>query len=233
VTTKKASRLQSDPRTPSVARRRVTPVARKLETDADIRAGTAALRKLCPNLKRVHGLVGDPPLRRNPGGFPGLAQVVVGQQLSIASARAIWGRTAALVDPFEPATFLAEDVGALRRAGLSGGKVKTLRAVAEAILAGRLSLDAPSSDDQLREEMLAVSGVGPWTADIYVMFCLGHADGFAAGDLALQLAAQRALGLDHRPSARELLEISERWRPWRGVAARLLWAFYVFREPAS
>lgn len=217
------------PHKPARARSRV----RTLNTAADIRAGTAALKTLCPGLARVHALVGDPPLRRHPAGFPGLAQVVVSQQLSAASARAIWGRTAALVDPFEPASLLQEDIGALRAAGLSGGKVKTLRAVAEAMLAGRLSLDKASSDEALREELLAVSGIGPWTADIYVMFCLGHADGFASGDLALQLAAQRALSLDARPSARELLEISERWRPWRGVAARLLWAFHVFREPES
>ncbi len=219
------------PHKPARARARV----RTLDTDADIRAGTAALKTLCPGLARVHALVGNPPLRRHPAGFPGLSQVVVGQQLSAASARAIWGRTAALVDPFEPDALLREDIGALRAAGLSGGKVKTLRAVAEAILAGRLSLDTAKSDDAsvetLREDLLAVSGIGPWTADIYVMFCLGHADGFASGDLALQLAAQRALDLEARPSARELLEISERWRPWRGVAARLLWAFHVFREP--
>jgi DNA-3-methyladenine glycosylase II len=204
---------------------------RTLESDADIRAGAKALKKLCPGIARVHALVGDPPLRRHPAGFSGLSQVVVGQQLSAASARAIWGRTAALVDPFEPEAILREDIGALRAAGLSGGKVKTLRAVAEAILAGKLSLDTPLPDGELRDALLAVPGIGPWTADIYVMFCLGHADGFASGDLALQLAAQRALNLEVRPSARELLEISERWRPWRGVAARLLWAFHVFREP--
>ena len=207
--------------------------ARTLNTVRDIRAGTTALKALCPGLARVHALVGDPPLRRHPPGFSGLAQVIVGQQVSAASARAIWGRTAALVDPFEPASFLREDDSALRAAGLSGGKVRTLRAAAEAVLAGRLALDGAQSIEVLREDMLAVSGIGPWTADIYIMFCLGHADGFAPGDLALQLAAQRALQLEARPSAQELLEISERWRPWRGVAARLLWVFHGFREPGG
>lgn len=220
---------------------------RTLESAADIRAGVARLRVLCPAMRRVHDLVGDPPLRRLDAGFGGLAQVVVGQQLSAASAAAIWGRTRAAVEPFDASTLLATDVAALRAAGLSNGKVQTLRAVAEALSAGALSLDRDAlatghdalqrgrrdADVDLVEALIAIRGVGPWTADVYVMFCLGHADGFAPGDLALQLAAARALGLDARPSARELAEISERWRPWRGVAARLLWAFHVHRDGAA
>ncbi len=204
---------------------------RTLESVRDIRAGAAALRALCPAMARVHDLVGDPPLRRHPAGFQGLAQIVVAQQLSAASAGAIWRRTEALVAPFEPEVLLAQEVVALRGAGLSEGKIRTLVAVAEAVAGGRLSFESAVSDEALREQLLAIRGVGPWTADIYVMFCLGLADGFAAGDLALQLAAQRALGLAARPSAVELSRIAERWRPWRGVAARLLWAYYVHRDP--
>ena len=214
---------------PTVRRPRTR--VRAIETEADIRAGAAALGKLCPVMKRVHEIVGDPPLRRHTSGFAGLARVVVGQQLSIASAGAIWKRTVLVVDPFDAPTLLAQDIGALRGAGLSQGKVKTLRAVADAIVAGALDLETPLPDDALRAALLAISGIGPWTADIYTMFCLGHADGFAAGDLALQVAAQRAFGLDDRPSARALEDIAERWRPWRGVAARLLWSFYAHRDP--
>lgn len=205
----------------------------RIETADDIRAGARALRKLCPVIRRVHDLVGDPPLRRNASGFVGLAQVVVSQQLSTASAGAIWNRTAVVVDPFDAKTLLAVDDAILRTAGLSRGKVKTLRAVAAAQVSGALSFDEQIAADELREALLAISGIGPWTADIYAMFCLGEADGFAAGDLALQLAAQRAFGLEGRPNVRELEEIAERWRPWRGVAARLLWSFYAHREPKA
>jgi DNA-3-methyladenine glycosylase II len=200
---------------------------RVIETAADIRAGARALRKLCPVMRRVHDLVGDPPLRRNASGFIGLAQVVVNQQLSAASAAAIWKRTALVVDPFDAPTLLAQEIGTLRAAGLSQGKVRTLRAAAEAVVSGALVFEARGED--LRAALLAINGIGPWTADIYTLFCLGHADGFAAGDLALQVAVQRAFALEARPKAQELEEIAERWRPWRGVAARLLWSFYAHR----
>ncbi len=202
-----------------------------IETVDDIRAAVRALRKLCPVMRRVHDLVGDPPLRRNVSGFVGLAQVVVSQQLSIASAGAIWKRTAAAVDPFDAETLLLAEDATLRAAGLSRGKIKTLRAMAAAQTSGALRFDRTVSGEELREALLAISGIGPWTADIYAMFCLGDVDGFAAGDLALQIATQRAFGLDERPSARALEEIAARWRPWRGVAARLLWAFYAHRDP--
>lgn len=201
---------------------------RAIETAADIRAGTRALRKLCPVMLRVHDLVGDPPLRRNVAGFVGLSQVVVSQQLSAASAAAIWKRTVLVVDPFDAPTLLAQDIGMLRAAGLSQGKVRTLRAAAEAVVSGALVFEA--GGEELREMLIAINGIGPWTADIYTLFCLGHADGFAAGDLALQVAVQRAFALDERPNAQQLEEIAERWRPWRGVAARLLWSFYAHRE---
>lgn len=203
-----------------------------LESAADIRAGAAALRRLCPVLRRVHDLTGDPPLRRHAPGFEGLARVVVGQQLSIASAAAIWTRAAAAVVPFDAETFLAQDDATLRAAGLSHGKVKTLRAAAQAVLDGALMLDTGVPDAELRDALMRVSGIGPWTADIYTLFCLGRADGFAAGDLALQIAVERAFELDARPGAVALLDMAERWRPWRGVAAHLLWAFYAHSRAA-
>ncbi len=219
------------PRNARVPKRPSRAEVRVIETAADIREGARALRRRCPVMRRVHDLVGDPPLRRTTSGFVGLAQVVVSQQLSIASAGAIWIRTAAAVDPFDAPTLLAQETATLKGAGLSHGKVRTLRAVAEAVVAGALDLETPQADDDLRAALLAITGIGPWTADIYTMFCLGHADGFAAGDLALQVAAERAFGLDGRPDAAALMEIAERWRPWRGVAARLLWSFYARRDP--
>jgi DNA-3-methyladenine glycosylase II len=204
--------------------------------EADIRAGVKVLRRKCPTMRLAHDLAGDPPLRRRAAGFEGLARIIVGQQLSVASAEAIWGRTRAAIEPFRADVLLALDDAVLRAAGLSRGKVLTLRSAAEAVAAGRLDLDrlALAPGTELREALTAVRGVGPWTADIFDMFCIGRRDAFAPGDLALQVAAQMAMGLEARPTPIDLEEIAERWRPWRGVAARLLWAYYrVARETRS
>lgn len=201
---------------------------RIIATEEDIRAGIRALRRKCPTMRRVHDTAGDPPLRRRPAGFEGLARIVVGQQLSVASAAAIWERTLAACRPFEPAALLALADTALAGAGLSRPKIRTLRAVAAACADG-LDLEtlAHASDEQVHDALTAVVGIGPWTADIYIMFCLGRADGWAPGDLALQVAAQQALELAERPDKEAMLALAERWRPWRGVAARLLWAYYA------
>jgi DNA-3-methyladenine glycosylase II len=200
---------------------------RIIETDADLREGIRALRRKCAHLRRVHDFAGDPPVRRHVAGFEGLARIVVGQQLSLASAEAIWRRLALAVCPMAPRQFLKLDEEALRRAGLSRGKVRTLRAVSEAVERG-LDLEdlAHAPDTAVHEALTVVPGIGPWSADIYLLFCLGRADAFAPGDLALQTAAADALSLEVRPSREELSAIAERWRPWRGVAAHLLWAYY-------
>jgi len=180
-------------------------------------------------MRLVHDIAGDPPVRRRPGGFEGLAHIVVCQQLSAASAAAIWKRCLGAIQPFAPAEILDAPDETLRGAGLSGPKIRTLRAIAHAVARDGLELDrlATRSEDDIHAALTSVSGIGPWTADIFIMFCLGRADAFAPGDLALQVAAQRAFGLEERPGALALAAIAERWRPWRGVAARLLWAYYA------
>jgi DNA-3-methyladenine glycosylase II len=201
---------------------------RIIDTEADIRAGVKALRRKCPTMRHVHDTAGDPPLRRRPAGFEGLARVIVSQQLSIASAAAIWQRTAAACEPFEPATLLRLTDRKLAGAGLSRPKIRTLRAIATACADGLdLAALAGASDEEVHAALTAVVGIGPWTADIYIMFCLGRADGWAPGDLALQIAAQRAFALAERPGKDDMMALAERWRPWRGVAARLLWAYYA------
>ena len=199
-----------------------------IESLDDVAVGVRALRRSCPIMRRVHDVAGLPPLRRRPGGIAGLARIIVGQQLSTASAGAIWGRLEALLSPLTAEALLEETDEALKGCGLSAPKIRTLRAIARAIAHEGLDLDAlPSLDDTaVHEALCAVKGIGPWTADIYIMFCLGRADAFAPGDLALQVAAGHAAGLEARPGADELLAMAERWRPWRGVAARLLWAYY-------
>jgi DNA-3-methyladenine glycosylase II len=201
---------------------------RIIVTEADIRAGVKALRRKCATMRLVHDRAGDPPLRRRPAGFEGLARIIVGQQLSIASAAAIWERTAAACRPFDPTTLLGLADTALAGAGLSRPKIRTLRAIATACCNG-LDLAAldDASDAQIQAALTEVVGIGPWTADIYIMFCLGRADAWAPGDLALQIALQRAMALPERPDKDDMMQIAERWRPWRAVAARMLWAYYA------
>ena len=197
-------------------------------TDDDIRAGVVALRRKCRHFRHMHDRAGDPPLRRRPAGFEGLARIIVGQQVSVAAAAAIWTRFEASVRPMTPARVLALDDETLRGAGLSRPKVRTLRALSAAI-AGGLDLENLDghTDMEVHAALTAVSGIGPWTADVFIMFCLGRADAFAPGDLALQEAARMAMALDARPGKEEIAEIALRWRPYRGVAARMLWAYYA------
>lgn len=216
-------------------RSRVAAPPRIIATDDDVREGVRALRRKCAIMRHVHDTAGHPPLRRRPAGFEGLARIIVGQQVSVASATAIWTRTADACRPFEPGVLLALTDQQLAAAGLSRPKIRTLRAIADACTNGLdlAGLDG-ASEEQVHAALTEVVGIGPWTADVYVMFCLGRADGWAPGDLALQIAAQKAMGLDERPGADALKEIGERWRPWRGVAARLLWAYYaVLKQQGS
>ncbi len=203
--------------------------------EADLAAGVRALSRACPHMRGIAARVGLPPLRRYAPDLAGIARIVVGQQLSVASAAAIWTRTAALVAPFESHRLLAIDDAGFKSAGLSAAKIRTLRAIGQAVASGDLDFGALSdlSDEAVRERLTAVHGIGPWTADIFVMFCLGRADAWASGDLALQLQVMNVLGLVARPLPRELESYAERWRPWRGVAARLLWADYGLRKTQS
>jgi DNA-3-methyladenine glycosylase II len=208
---------------------------RRIGSEADLKEGVAALVSACPHLARIHALAGDPPLRKRPRGFEGLARVIVGQQLSIASAEAIWGRARATVEPFAAATLLAVPDRDFRKAGLSRSKIATLRELAAAIDQGALNLAAldRAPEEVIHAELTALKGIGPWTADIYIMFSLARADAWSPGDLALQHAVKDALLLAERPSLVQMNEVSEVWRPWRGVAARLLWSYYALRRKSA
>jgi DNA-3-methyladenine glycosylase II len=199
-----------------------------IHTEAELVAATARLIEADRRLAAAYSVAGPLPLRRRPGGFEGLAAIVVSQQLSTASAAAIWGRLAAAVDPFDHAGLLRARTPKLKRVGLSMGKIRTLRAIARAIRDGILDpknlADLPADD--AHRLLMQVHGIGPWTADIYLLTCVGHADAWPAGDLALQEAARLALALKTRPTTKEMGPLAEPWRPWRGVAARLLWTYY-------
>jgi DNA-3-methyladenine glycosylase II len=163
------------------------------------------------------------PLRRKPDGFAELLSAIVSQQVSVASANAIWGRLqdAGMVTVDAVVVTPDEDLRAL---GLSRQKAKYAKALADA----EIDFDAlrlmPS--DQVIKALTAVSGIGAWTAEIYVMFSLGRADVFAPGDLALQEAAKLIFDLDERPKERALRTMAQDWSPWQSVAARIMWAYY-------
>ena len=202
---------------------------RRIASAGDIAEGLAWLAGVEPRFESMARAAGTIPLRRAEAGFAGLIQVIVSQQVSVASARAIWGRIAARWPGLACGHIKEASDDDLRGCGLSGPKIRALRAVADAVHEGRLDFDAleRASPEEVHARMTAVKGVGPWTADIYLLFHLGHADAFAPGDLALQEALRMGFGLSGRPKAAELARMASGWSPWRGVAARLLWAYYA------
>lgn len=148
--------------------------------------------------------------------------------MSVASAAAIRDRLFAAFDPFHHDAVRTARTDKLKRLGLSNAKIKSIKEIGKAVGSGAIDLTAigEMDADPAHALLTALHGVGPWTADIYLLFCLGHADAFPAGDLAVQEAARIALNLRKRPDAKALTKIAEAWRPWRGVAAHLMWAYY-------
>ncbi len=165
---------------------------------------------------------------REPG-FATLVHIVLEQQVSLASARAAYRRLQVLLSPMTPRGFLALSDASLRSAGFSRQKTRYCRCLATAIVDGSLRLDevAGMGDDSARDMLSSVTGIGCWTADIYLLMALRRPDIWPSGDLALQIAAQQVLGLDSRPTVTEFEALGHPWRPWRGVAARILWHHYL------
>ena len=208
-----------------------------IDTEADLQAALSALLAQDPRLAAVLEVAGAVPLRRRPGGLEGLVRIVCAQQLSGASADAIWNRLRAAYDSFDHVALGRARTDKLQRVGLSAAKIRTVKALAKAIAQGAVDFDALTamSADDAHAILTAVHGIGPWTTDVYLLFCLGHPDAWPAGDLALQEAARLAFDLEKRPSPKEMVALAEAWRPWRGVAARLLWSYYRAvkrRDPA-
>ena len=200
----------------------------RIHDEADLEHGIDALIATDPRFATLIAKAGRPPLRRRADGFAGLASTVVSQQLSTASASAIWGRLAAAFDPVTPEAIIRSRKERLARIGLSAPKIRALKEIARAIARGDLALATLGDIDAeaAHAALTAVHGIGPWTADIYLLACLGHADAWPVGDLALQEAARLAFGLKARPTAKEMMPLAEPWRPWRAVAARVLWTYY-------
>ena len=199
-----------------------------LNTQADLEDAIQALVEQDTRLKPILELTGMPALRQREPGFAGLAAIVCGQQLSTASAAAIWARISAAFDPFHHDAIRKARSDRLGRLGLSAAKIKTLKSIARELTAERLNLDvlAEEDADAAHHTLTALHGIGPWTADVYLLFCLGHGDAWPAGDLAVQEAVKVGLGLKTRPTAKQMAPLAEPWRPLRGAAAHLWWSYY-------
>ena len=199
-----------------------------LETQSELDHAIGRLVTSDPRLKPVLKIAGMPALRRREPGFAGLAAIVCGQQLSVASAAAIWGRLSAAYDPFHHDAVRKARADRLARLGLSAAKIKTLKNIARELAAERLDLAALADQDAdaAHAALVHLPGIGPWTADIYLLFCLGHGDAWPAGDLAVQEAMRIGLQLASRPTAKQMAPLAESWRPLRGAAAHLWWAYY-------
>lgn len=198
-------------------------VGRIIKTEDCVAEGAAWLAAQDARIARALELTGPLPLRLRPDGFDQLLSAIVSQQVSVASAAAIWKRmqNAGLVSPEAIAAASEDD---LRGAGLSRQKMRYARALAAEGIDFEALRAAPN--DEIFKTLTKVSGIGIWTAEIYAMFSLGRADVFAPGDLALQESARLLFGLEERPKERALRQMAEAWSPWRSVAARLLWAYY-------
>ncbi len=198
-------------------------VGRIIHTEDCIAEGTAWLAQAEPRFAHALSLTGLPPLRRQADGFEALFDAIVGQQVSVAAADAIWGRLQA-AGLTQPGALLCADDDALRACGLSRQKIRYGKALAAAEIDFDELRGLPT--DEVVQTLIVVPGIGRWTAEIYAMFSLGRADVFAPADLALQEAALKLFDLPDRPKEHALREMALAWSPWRAVAARLLWSYY-------
>lgn len=198
-------------------------------TEATLHQAVEYLAALDPDLAAIFARLGPPPLWAREPGFPALVLIILEQQVSLASARAAFDRLLTAASPLTPSIFLQLDDETLRTIGFSRQKAGYSRQLAQAILDGHLDVEALAMlpDDAARAALVAHKGIGPWTADIYLLMCLRRPDIWPVGDLGLLVAVQAIKGFGHRPTAGEMAEIAAPWRPWRAVAARLLWHYYL------
>lgn len=181
------------------------------------------------DLAGVIARFGYPPLWPREPGFPTLLKLILEQQVSLASAQATYDRLLAVVGELTPESLLVLDDETLRGIGFSRQKARYGRLLAEAVQSGSLDMESlPGLDDEsVRVELQKITGIGPWTAEVYLLMVLLRPDVWPRGDIALATAAQQVKGLAARPSQNELHDLAEQWRPWRAVAARILWHHYL------
>jgi DNA-3-methyladenine glycosylase II len=201
-------------------------------TEAGLAQALLILAERDPDLSRILGECGAPPLWTRQPGFPALVYTILEQQVSLESAAACYNKLVAAVSTLTPQSFLALDEAALKIIGFSRQKTAYCRGLAQTILDGKLDLDALASlpDEEVISILVQIKGIGRWTADNYLLLALLRPDVYPAGDLALVIAVQKVKNLPRRPTTDEMLAIGEAWRPWRAVATRVLWKFYLNRK---
>lgn len=198
-------------------------------SDETLARGIRLLSRRDPDLRRVVRSFGAPPMWAREGGFSTLLHIILEQQVSLASAKAAHTKLLEVVSPLTPQRFLKLDDATLKAVGFSRQKTAYGRNLARSIAEGELDLDrlAAMDDAAVRSELIKIKGIGRWTADIYLLMVLRRPDIWPTGDLALTLAAQKLKRLKTRPAPEELETMSARWKPWRAVAARILWHYYL------
>ena len=195
---------------------------------SDLEKSVAEICLIEPRFRNVIERHGIPSLRTSPQGIEGLLMIVTEQFLSLSAAAAIWARVRKAIEPFDAHMILKFSSDELLGLGLSRAKAKTFHEAATRVLDGRLDFESYDelSEEDIANKLCALPGVGPWTADIYLLSVMGAADAWPSGDLALRIAVQDFLKLNERPEIKDMLGLAELWRPHRAVAARLLWSHY-------
>jgi len=197
--------------------------------EATLSDAVVSLCRIDPKLKFVVDQYGIPPLWAREPGFPTLLHIILEQQVSLASAKACFDKLNAVCPELNPETFLTLSDSALLKIGFSRQKTRYSRILATAISDASLNIEGLSyaTDEVVFSQLTALTGIGPWTANIYLLMALGRPDIWPGGDLALEVAIQKLYSLDHRPSGEEFQKAGEAWRPYRAVAARILWHYYL------
>lgn len=200
-----------------------------MPSERHLKPGLHYIADTDPDFARALTLISPLPSRQQPPGFSSLTKIIVEQQVSLASADAIWRRLQTAISPFAPEQLLTFSEEALRELGLSKQKAVYCRALAEDLTGRRLSLDRLESmeDEAISEALMQVKGIGRWTAEVYLIACLDRQDVWPAGDVALKIALQHLKGLDARPSVDEMDEHAAPLKPHRTLAARILWRYYA------
>ena len=198
-------------------------------TERTYHLGISELSNHDEDLAKIVSKWGNPPFWTHPEGFSGIVLAILSQQVSLESAQAAYSKLENSVGSINPEEFLSLDDKELLAIGFSRQKASYARGIAQEIIAGELDLvDLEGLDnDQARNRLMELRGIGPWTADTYLLFALRRSDAWPSGDLALEKAVQEMRGLSTIPSSEEVDRIADQWRPWRAVAARILWHSYL------
>jgi DNA-3-methyladenine glycosylase II len=197
-------------------------------TAEQLKASLDAIAGIEPKVKKALGVAGYPEPRTRDRGYETLLRTIVGQQVSVKAAAAVWNKLEAGVgDLTDPATVLASSSEMLRSCGLSRQKQGYATSLAQLVRDGALDLhNLPTDDEEAIALLTQVKGIGRWSAEIYLLFAEGRQDIWPAGDLAVQIELGRIMGLETRPSEKQTREIAEKWRPYRGAAAIFTWHVY-------